>query len=820
MIDCCQTRGSAWLIRDITYPGAFGSDNDIERSYFADFLTENSTYYPLWLAFKDGPGSTNYRNSITPPDHLGAPTDVEDTFIESYVGSAAYNTVTFQHSPFGGQFAKQNALSWQATLGAQLPNPPVGYYTIDFNLDFAIHNGDCNVQANFGAAVGPCYNGTDASDFGAFSAVTSIGTGGQLTNNRYDMSAGGTLKNMNGTLQADGAPGPIDQLVGTNWYTMIGPYGPGGASFYVQCSSADHTNFPTQCPVAGQAFTDFTRSGVSIAGETGEQFKYRPLLDPGPGNGFADFNYEQNAGQNINGLHILGYDVTATTNNFNTRSGGAPYNPTLPSYWWDASVVVPGLPSPSGVFDNSGTPWTFTSLVPAINYNLGGQGVGFNQPTGHPCNSAEMGYRADCINFKPNVFSGSPAYQLGYSAAAGFYSYSINVGSAVSSVVNMQLADASAGGSWTVQIDGSTVATVTTPNTGSYDNFEIVQSTAFTPTVGPHTLTFLCNGGDLLGACGDFLTWQGGPSSVSPPAEAAAAGFTTLAANYDFSQPLYAVQSNWLDCTNTNASVAWHQGSPGLTGALPCNINQATDPSTGGTVLDLKYLASYVSTYGQTGNNNYVTMQTVTKGGDQQGGTVTASFPYMYVESVYRIDQTYGTGGNTSGPDGVWDWQTTLGVSGDQPLEFDYGELYGSSNGFGDAGIHNWGNTSPPAFWISYTSSGCPQNCQANIPAGWGPTAYHKYGALLTSDGGTSVWGCSFIDDVFQSCVNANAISPQYNNRNWLIAWIGSNNAGPLVDTNLYIEYIHVWSCSNWATQSCKGSTLTGSGGTTLTYWH
>ena len=182
-------------------------------------------------------------------------------------------------------------------------------------------------------------------------------------------------------------------------------------------------------------------------------------------------------------------------------------------------------------------------------------------------------------------------------------------------------------------------------------------------------------------------------SDPTPPTEAAAAGFMKLAANYDFSQPLYAVQSNWLDCTNTNASVAWHQGSPGLTGALPCNINQATDPSTGGTVLDLKYLASYVSTYGQTGNNNYVTMQTVTKGGDQQGGTVTASFPYMYVESVYRIDQKYSTGGNTSGPNGVWDWQTTLGVSGDQPLEFDYGEIYGSSNGFGEAGIHNWGTT-------------------------------------------------------------------------------------------------------------------------------
>jgi hypothetical protein len=344
LIDCCQTRGSAWLIRDITYPATFGGDENIERSYFADFLTENNTYYPLWLAFKDGSGSTNYSTSIVPPDHLGQINDVADTYIESYVSAAAYNMVAFQHSPFGSQFAKQNAFSWESTLGAQLPGAPVGFYAIDFNLDFAIHNGDCLVASNFGTTFGggegPCYNGTDASDFGVFNAFTTIGTGGQLTNNRYDMSAGGTFKNMNQTLGV----GKIDQLVGTNWYTAIGPFGPGGASFYVQCNSADHVNFPAQCPVAGAAFTDFTRGGVSIAGETQEQFKYRPLMDPGPGQGFVNNGYTQYGGQNINALHILGYDVSHAMANYNIRAGTAFYNSSLPSEWWDPSVVVPGLP--------------------------------------------------------------------------------------------------------------------------------------------------------------------------------------------------------------------------------------------------------------------------------------------------------------------------------------------------------------------------------------------------------------------------------------------------------------------------------------------
>jgi hypothetical protein len=298
----------------------------------------------------------------------------------------------------------------------------------------------------------------------------------------------------------------------------------------------------------------------------------------------------------------------------------------------------------------------------------------------------------------------------------------------------------------------------------------------------------------------------GGPT---PPTQAAAAGFTTLAANYDFSQPSYATQSNWLDCGGNNASLIWHWGSPGITPVFPCNINQGSDPTTGQTVLDLRYLASY-SSYGQSGNNNFLSMQTVTKGGGGAGGTLTASFANAYIESVYRIDAAYSSGGNTSGPDGVWQWMTN------NTIELDYGEIYGSSNGFGDYGWHNWNTGGGAGVWVSYDSG-----LNHYIPSGWGPTAYHKYGSLLTSDGATARWACAYIDDVLQGCANVGATSAQYNDREWLIAWVGANNPGPLVDTNLYIQYIRVWSCANWATQMCNGSALSNTGGAPpLIYWH
>jgi hypothetical protein len=292
--------------------------------------------------------------------------------------------------------------------------------------------------------------------------------------------------------------------------------------------------------------------------------------------------------------------------------------------------------------------------------------------------------------------------------------------------------------------------------------------------------------------------------SSSAPTEATAAGFTTLAANYDFSQPFYATQSNWLDCTNTNSSLIWHWGSPGITPVFPCNINQRIDPSTGQTVMDLQYLASY-SSYGQSGNNNYVSMQTIIR-----SGAAAATFPNMYLEAVYRIDSVYSSGGNTSGPTGVWQWMQN------HTIELDFGELYGSSNGFGLFGWHNWETNTGAGIWVSYDSG-----YNHYIPAGWRPTDYHKYSALLTSDGTTARWVCAYIDDVLQGCGNPGATSAQYTDREWLLAWVGSNNLGPLVDTNLYIQYIRVWSCANWASQMCNGSTLSNSGGANpLVYWH
>jgi len=313
-------------------------------------------------------------------------------------------------------------------------------------------------------------------------------------------------------------------------------------------------------------------------------------------------------------------------------------------------------------------------------------------------------------------------------------------------------------------------------------------------------------------------------SSSGPaiPAVAASAGFTTLARNYDFSQPLYANQSNWLDCsgTNTDPKYEWHFAVTGYSTPLPCNIFQATDPATGQTVLRLQYLNSYKS-FGQSSQSNYVVMQTHAR----NGINAWVDFPNMYLEYVHRIDNTFGTvAPPQSGPNGVYTWSAQAQAIGGGPIEWDPGELYGSSGGYGNGAMINHANSGFRWFWRSYSTN--------NLPSGWRPSDYHKYGLLITSNG-SSIIGCNFVDDKLQSCGDAGATAQQATWRTYLIEEVGTQDPsnGNMPDTDLYVQYIRVWTCGNWPlpvgqpstlANMCNGNSLFSGtqDGQTLSYYH
>jgi len=349
---CFQGRGSAWLTRDVTYPAAFGGDNNIERSYFNDIITETGNYWPLFLAFRDGPGSTGYSGSIYPPDEpdtTGASV-LMASFVASYVASVSYNMETFLHAPVASTWNTKLQRYYEGVLGGQLAGAPVSFYAIDYSLQPQIHDGNAS-QPGFGGNVGQYMNGVDASDFGSYSAPMNITAGGQMQTNGYIFTAGDTLKMIyNGWYNSQDPYTPVDQLPGNRWFTVMGPIDNSQYehTYYIQCTSADHAAYPTQCPTAGGPFTSFTRGNVPITlPENGHWPKFRLAYDPGPGQSYIDPNYAQYGGQTIVGLSILGYNVSHATSDFATRCPGSScYNPTMPSFWWDPTIVVPGLPTP------------------------------------------------------------------------------------------------------------------------------------------------------------------------------------------------------------------------------------------------------------------------------------------------------------------------------------------------------------------------------------------------------------------------------------------------------------------------------------------
>jgi hypothetical protein len=233
-----------------------------------------------------------------------------------------------------------------------LPNAPVSYYCVDYEMGPAIHLANYGGGSNNGGNLGPGMNGADAADFGTLveASAYSVGPGGQITEIPLNMTPPAQVKNIWNWWDEGGVRSGvhIDQL-GSGWYNVIGPTTFDGANFiatfFIQCSAADHVAFPTQCPVAGQAFTSFTSGGMPYTGSL-TAVNSRPSFDPGPGQGYHNQGYTMYANQMGNGLKIAGFDVHLEQADMLSRVGTNTFNlPTEPSWAWDPTMVIPGLPT-------------------------------------------------------------------------------------------------------------------------------------------------------------------------------------------------------------------------------------------------------------------------------------------------------------------------------------------------------------------------------------------------------------------------------------------------------------------------------------------
>jgi len=234
-------------------------------------------------------------------------------------------------------------------------------------------------------------------------------------------------------------------------------------------------------------------------------------------------------------------------------------------------------------------------------------------------------------------------------------------------------------------------------------------------------------------------------STVPPGAQAA--GFTTLASNFDFTQSLPA---NWLGCKPYDGNAhQWYQNN--LNYGLPAcaNISQVFDSVASSNVLDIPWLASYPTANGQWSKNGMVTCE---GGWDYCTGAglppvTQVDYPNAYFEVVFRVQTTpemspQPPGHNLPGSMQAFWMLPSNCCGGFSGWETDIAETWNHYSGCADQNI------------IDHDSSGGGTGWLLNIApcANLDSSVYHTWAVRVTQNSSGNMGWCGYIDGTITGC--------------------------------------------------------------------
>jgi hypothetical protein len=340
-------RGGWWIYRQLSNCAAFGDDTRDEQHWCNDSLVESNLMWLDWVVWLDGSTPHAYESSISSP---GLTSGRADTFMSVYGLISAEQDWLRLHDPYASQVLPMFARLFQATCGhsvADFPAYPPAYYCTTYIPQPAIKNGGIPAGGNQGLYpgvqnFGAAYNTTNGQDYGSEELGFTFTPGsGQI---RMDLNppgsntqlvAGDLVRDYNISYFGAGAI-KVDQLDPTRQYVVMAPIDNSAYTFYIQCTSADHTAYPTQCPTAGQAFTSFT-----IGGAPANTSAYSLLLHSQYDNGYTyNGDYIGWVEEAIGYLAVGGYNMSASIAQALTRFGVV-NDTSRPTRQMDPTVVVP-----------------------------------------------------------------------------------------------------------------------------------------------------------------------------------------------------------------------------------------------------------------------------------------------------------------------------------------------------------------------------------------------------------------------------------------------------------------------------------------------
>jgi len=145
------------------------------------------------------------------------------------------------------------------------------------------------------------------------------------------------------------------------------------------------------------------------------------------------------------------------------------------------TITAPVPESPYG-----GTAWPIPGTIQAENYDLGGQGVAYND--NDAVNSGGQYRTSDGVDIETCSDAGG-GYDVGWTNAGEWMKYTVNVTTAGAYTLQARVASTSAGNTFHVELDGTNISgTITVPNTGGFQTWQTVSVTTSSITTGQHII--------------------------------------------------------------------------------------------------------------------------------------------------------------------------------------------------------------------------------------------------------------------------------------------------------------------------------------------
>ncbi|MDB5272924.1 MAG: C-terminal target protein, partial [Chitinophagaceae bacterium] len=201
-----------------------------------------------------------------------------------------------------------------------------------------------------------------------------------------------------------------------------------------------------------------------------------------------------------------------------------------------------------------GTPWAIPGKIEAENYDLGGQGLAYNETT-----TANQGgaYRTtDAVDIEASTDTGA-GYNVGYIVAGEWLKYTVNVTTAGTYSLALRVAATAAGKTFHVELDGTNISgTITVPNTGAWQTWQTVTINNITLTAGQKILKVAMDSGDFNL---NYFTFS---STTTPVNQPPTASISSPANNASFTAPAsITIAANAADADGTVSKVDFYNGT-------------------------------------------------------------------------------------------------------------------------------------------------------------------------------------------------------------------------------------------------------------------